>query len=102
MGIIIMEQQTGPSLPIQWLTIKDEATGIRANFPGRPLEMTFDLPFQNTPAKGKIHLYSVPSQKGLLVLSTFSSSEINSGWLQKEQFHAFFEKTLIPYFFFSF
>lgn len=97
----LMAEQIDPSSPQSWVTIKDDQTGLQADFPHYPLEMTFDVPFQNTPPKGQIHLYSVPTKAGLLVLSTFHSSEIDSEWLQKERLHQFFETILVPHFFFN-
>lgn len=84
-----------------WVTIKDKERGLQADFPHPPLEMTFEIPFQNTPPKGHIHLYSVPTQTGIFVASTFSSPEVSADHLQKEQFSEFFESLLVPYFFFN-
>lgn len=86
-------------LPQHWVTIKEGA--LQADFPHRPIEMTFEVPFQNTPPTGHLHLYSVPIQSGVLVLSTFTSSAVNANWLQKEHLLQFFETTLVPYVFFN-
>ncbi len=88
-------------LPKNWVTIKDEESGLQADFPHQPIEMTFEVPFQNTPPKGQMHLYSVPIPTGVLVLSTFTSPTVNANWLQKEQLFHFFEKVLVPYVFFN-
>jgi hypothetical protein len=87
--------------PQNWITIKDQETGIQADFPHQPLEMTFDVPFQNTPPKGKIHLYSFPTQSGILVLTIYSSETLNDDWLQKENLHHFFADLLAPHLFFD-
>jgi hypothetical protein len=84
-----------------WLTIEDDKTGFKIDFPHRPLEMTFEVPFQNTPPRGQIHLYSVPMQSGLLAFSTYHSATVDSNLLQKEQFYQFFETILVPHFFFN-
>ena len=97
----LMAEQTQQLFPDPWITIKDDQIGLQADFPHRPLEMTFDFPFQNLPPTGQIHFYSVPTKAGLLVLSTFSSSAIKPEWLQKEQLHQFFENVLVPHFFFN-
>lgn len=97
----LMAEQTHHPLPQEWVTIKDDETGLRVDFPHHPLEMTFDLPFQNTPPTGQIHLYSVPIQSGLLVLGTFHSSTVYSDLLEKEKFHQFFETVFIPHFFYN-
>ncbi len=78
-----------------WPLIKDAETGVEARFPHPPLEMTFELPFQNTPPTGYLHLYSVPTQEGVFVLSLFKSSDLSSP-LQKETFKDFFEHLLVP------
>lgn len=88
-------------LPQKWVTIKNKVNGVQADFPQRPLEMTFEIPFQNTPPKGELHLYSVPMPTGVVVLSTFTSASVNEHWLQKEQIHQFFETILVPHFFFN-
>lgn len=85
----------------KWMTIKDEETGLNADFPRQPLELTFEIPFENTPPMGKVHLYSVPTQTGILVASAFSSPLVNSEWLQKDRLYQFFETILVPHFFFN-
>lgn len=90
----VMAQQKTPS-PENWTLIKDSETGLEAYFPHFPLEMTFEIPFQNTPPTGYIHLYSVPTQTGVFVLSIFKSSDSNLR-LQKEIFKDFFEHQLVP------
>jgi hypothetical protein len=84
-----------------WITIKDEKTGLQADFPRQPLEMTFEVPFQNTPPTGQIHFYSVPTQTEILVACTFTSPLVHSDWLQKEKFYQFLETILVPHFFFN-
>ena len=84
----------------EWISVKDEKTGLRIDFPHEPLNMTFDVPFQNTPPKGVVRLYSVPTQSGLLVLSIFQSSIKAKELLKKEQFMNFFSKILVPHFFY--
>lgn len=84
-----------------WVTVKDEKTGLQADFPHQPLEMTFEIPFQNTPPIGQIHLYSMPTQSGIMVLCTYASDEIDKKWQTKDKLHYFFESILAPYFFFN-
>lgn len=83
-----------------WVTIKDESTGVEAEFPHVPLEMDVDTPFQNSSLEGHIHLYSLPMQKGLLVLCNFQSF-IHLENISKEGVKRFFEDILIPHFFFD-
>lgn len=97
----LMAEQSHQPLSQNWITIKDKETGLLADFPHNPLEMTFDIPFQNTPPTGQVHIYSVPTQHGLLVLSIFHSTAIHSNELDKEQVQQFFETTLVPHFFFN-
>lgn len=97
----LMAQQHNEEHASEWVTVKDEATGLQVDFPRRPLEMTLDIPFQNTPPSGKIHLYSVPTSSGVLVLSTLTSSEILEGWLNEEHLKQFFDKVLVPHLFYT-
>lgn len=97
----LMAEQANSSSSHDWVTIKNSTIGLEASFPHQPIEMTFDLPFQNIPPKGRIHLYSVPIKTGLLVLSTLKSSEINSTWLKKENLKEFFDQILVPHLFYN-
>jgi len=97
----LMAQQLHPELPQHWVTVKDEETGLRVDFPQSPLEMTFHIPSQNTPSKGLLHVYSLPNEKGILILSTFHSSSVDSKWIEKESIHQFFETILVPHLFFN-
>jgi len=84
-----------------WVTVKDKTTGLSADFPHHPLEMTFDVPFQNTPPTGQIHIYSVPTHKGLIGLTTYRSDTLTDGHLTKEKLLEFFDTVLVPHFFFN-
>lgn len=97
----IMAEQSHDPLSQNWVTIKDDGTGLKADFPHHPLEITLDVPFQNIPPKGQIHVYSVPTQKGLLALCTFRSSTLKDNELSKESLNEFFETILVPHFFFN-
>lgn len=96
-----MSDQIHQFFPEGWVTVKDEEAGIKADFPRRPIEITFDIPFQNTPPTGHVHLYSVPTRFGVLVLSSLTSEEGAEGWLEKKKLHQFFEAILIPHLFFN-
>lgn len=96
-----MAGQMSDFFPEGWVTVKDEAVGIKADFPHRPIEMSFDIPFQNTPPTGRVHLYSVPTRSGVLVLSSLTSKEGAEVWLEKEQLHRFFDTILVPHLFFN-
>jgi hypothetical protein len=85
----------------EWVTIKDQKTGLQVDFPRKPLEMSFETPFQNTPPEGQIHLYSAPMPSGILVASTFTSNKVSSDNLQKKALYQFFESILVPHFFFN-
>lgn len=99
-GGLMAEKNNKEESP-KWVTLKDEETGFEVDFPRRPLDMEFDIPFQNTPPQGKIHLYSVPTQAGVLVFSTLSSDDIQEGWLQEKHLKAFFDKILVPHLFYN-
>lgn len=93
----IMAEQSSQN----WITIKDEETGLQADFPRRPLEMAFEVPFQNTPPLGQIRFYSIPVETGTLILTIFNSPKVNSDWLKKEEFYHFLENLLVPHLFFE-
>lgn len=97
----IMAEHPQDRLSQDWVTIQDEETGIKVDFPHNPLEVTLDLPFQNTPPAGQIRVYSVPTSKGLLALSTWHPSSIKDNELTKEKLYEFFETVLIPHLFFN-
>lgn len=84
-----------------WFTISDKENELKADFPHRPLEMNFDIPFQNTPPQGRIRFYSFPLPEGTLILSIYHSKDVGQKSLKKNQFHDFFENTLVPRFFFD-
>ena len=93
-GHLMAEQFSHP-----WITVKGK--GFQADFPHPPIEMTFDVPFQNTPRSGELKIYCVSTASGIFVLSHLTSAQIHPHWLKKEHLHQFFETTLIPYFFFN-
>lgn len=97
----VMSDQSNDLLSLQWVAIQDKAAGLTADFPHHPLEMTFDIPFQNTPPTGQVHVYSVPTQKGLICLSTCTSPSLKDAQLTKEELLQFFENVLVPHFFFN-
>lgn len=96
-----MAEQLHHPLSHNWVTIKNKEIGLIADFPHQPLEMNFELPFQNTPPQGQVQIYSVPTQNGLLALSTFHSTQLQKEDLKKEFVQWFFEKILVPHFFFN-
>lgn len=97
----LMAEQSHVPFSSNWVTMQDEDTGLRVDFPQYPVEMNIELPFQNTPPTGQLRLYSTPTSKGLLAVSLFSSPTFNAEGLQKEQLLKFFETVLVPHFFFS-
>ncbi len=90
-----------PHLTKKWMTIEDRETGLRADFPQRPLDITFDIPFQNTPATGHLHVYSVPTKTGVLILSTMTSPSVSVDMLEKSHLKQYFESVLVPHLFYS-
>lgn len=96
-----MSEQSHDSLSQHWMTIIDEKTGLSVDFPNKPLEMNFDIPYQNNPPHGHMRIYSLPTQKGLLAVATFHPLTLKNNELTKEQLNHFFEEILIPHFFFD-
>lgn len=87
--------------PSQWVTIQDQESGLVADFPHFPLEMEWDIPFQNTPPSGHVHLYSMPTQTGVLILSTLHSLEVTPEWIHEKKFKDFLDTILIPHLFYQ-
>lgn len=96
------EQQTNAMTSSQdWVTIKDEESDLEVSFPNQPLDITFDVPFQNTPPQGQLKLYSTATQTGVFILSVFRSPEVNASWLEHDPLKEFFEKILVPHLFYD-
>lgn len=88
-----------PSHP--WVKVVDKQAELEIEFPRQPLETNFELPFQNTPSIGNIHLYSVPTNTGIFVLSTLTSSSITLASFQKEELEQVFKTILVPHLFYN-
>ncbi len=97
----IVAESTDDLFSAEWVKIKDAKTSVSADFPYEPIQMNFDTPFQNTPSKGKICIYSAPTLHGLLGLSIFYSPELEFERWNKEKIQQYVEKLLIPHFFFD-
>ena len=89
------------TLSQHWVLIQDEKTGLNAFFPTTPFQLTFDLPFQNTPAAGQLYLYSTSTASGLLVAGIVKSEQVEEELLKKEELRSFFENTVVPHVFFQ-
>lgn len=100
-GVANMANASDLSNQPKWVNIKDSVHRMQVSFPRKPFELSLDLPFQNTPATGNVHIYSVPMEKenGLLVLSILTSPEVNHRNLEEERFKLNFEKYVVKYLF---
>lgn len=98
---VLMGEERNQETSYKWVTIQDEKTRIQADFPSKPLKMLFELPFQNTPPTDFVSVYSLPSASGLFVLSTYTSAEMKPKKISKEHLLAFFQKVLVPHFFYN-
>jgi len=92
----VMAQQVTDPLSHPWVKIADPVTGLEASFPQSPIEMTYDLPFTNTPPTGQLHLYSSPVPHGVLVSGILVSSTVTADWLQEKNFKNFFNSIVVP------
>ncbi|MDP1879377.1 MAG: hypothetical protein Q8K60_00390 [Parachlamydiaceae bacterium] len=86
--------------PFQWKTFQDKKSGIEISFPHTPLEMSFEVPFQNSPPRGIFHFYSEPTPAGLFALSIFHSEDVSDKWLNQSEIIHFFKKILVPHVFY--
>lgn len=96
-----MANHSHSPLSFEWVSFVDRESGLRAKLPHHPIEMNIDTPFQNTPPKGQLRLYSTPTSNGLFALSCFTSATFHQSGLEKESLRVFFETILAPYFFFN-
>lgn len=83
-----------------WKTFHDKKSGVEIAFPHSPLEMSFEVPYQNTPPRGVFHFYSEPTPAGLFALSIFHSEDVTAEWLNQEKITHFFRKILVPHVFY--
>ncbi|WP_068470061.1 hypothetical protein [Candidatus Protochlamydia phocaeensis] len=90
------EKYLGP-----WISIQDPVNRMEASFPYQPIEMTFDLPLQNTPPIGHLHVFSSSTKSAVFILSALSLPTINEDILQGEAFKKNFEHYLVPRLFYS-
>lgn len=94
-GLMAQHQDNNP-LSHEWFVIQDETSGLETAFPQHPLDITYDIPF-NDPAKpGKLHLYSSPVPHGVLVSGILDAPSVTQEWLEKKNFKNFFETVVIP------
>lgn len=82
-----------------WITIRSEEAGFQASFPGKPIEMSFDLPFQNTPAKGSLRIYTYPMEKGVMILSILKRDSLGEEILREERFKQCVDEFLVKHLF---
>lgn len=90
----IMVDQPPPQRE-SWVAIQEKENGLQASFPFQPVKMNIDH------SSGHLCLYSTPTSKGLLALTTVSSAELNREILEEKNFLEFFEKTIASHFFFN-
>lgn len=98
-GVTAMANVSGSDNQPKWVNVKDSVNQMRVSFPRKPLELSFDLPFQNTPAIGNLHIYSVPMEKGLLALSILDSPLLSERILQEDRFRQHFDAFVVKYLF---
>lgn len=85
----------------QWFTLHDQEMNVRIDFPHKPLEMSIELPFANTPPKSLLKLYSLPTHEGLFVLSIYEDPTLSSVSLNEKYIRSFFDNILVPHFFYN-
>ena len=81
----------------KWITINNLEEGIELSFPRKPFELKFTPSFKGS--SSKLHIYSAPIEKGLLVFSVLTSPEIDESVLDPAQFKQNFKSYLVKYLF---
>ena len=92
----LMAQNVNDPLSHQWVKMHDKTTGLTASFPQNPIDITYDLPFENPPPAGKLHLYSAPVSHGVLVSGVLVSDFVTNELIKEKAFKRFFESIVIP------
>lgn len=83
----------------EWVNVQNAKDGFQVAFPRKPIEMSFDLPFQNTPAKGNLHIYSVPLDSGVVMMTVLESQGVKENILKEGQFKDCVDTYLVKYLF---
>jgi hypothetical protein len=94
--ILLLGVSMGEAAEKPWVAIKDSKDQMEAAFPHAPIEMSFDIPFQNTPAQGRLHVFSCATQTGVYLLCALSIPNIDKKTLEKDAFKKTFEAHLVP------
>jgi hypothetical protein len=69
--------------------------------PSPPMELNFDVPFRNHPAKGTLKVYSSTLPKSVFVLSSLHTNEMTGEILKdQEAFKKSFERLLVGHLFY--
>lgn len=84
-----------------WIITHDPIDHMKASFPHKAIEMTFDIPFKNTPTQGHLHLFSSSTKTGVFLLSALSLPSVNEQILEEATFKQTFETHLVPRLFYS-
>ncbi len=100
LGVSMVEAADTPSSR-HWVTTLDPVDHMKASFPHKAIEMTFDIPFKNTPAKGQLHLFSSSTKTGVFLLSALTLSSVDEHILEEAAFKHTFETHLVPRLFYS-
>ncbi|MBA2369140.1 MAG: hypothetical protein H0V82_08980 [Candidatus Protochlamydia sp.] len=94
--ILLLGVSMGEAAEKPWVPIKDSKYHMEAAFPHAPIEMSFDIPFENTPAQGRLHVYSCATKTGVYLLCALSIPNIDKKTLEKDTFKKTFEAHLVP------
>lgn len=86
----------------KWINVRNSENQMRISFPRKPLELSFDLSFQDKARTGNLHIYSVPmlEKSGLLVLGILTAPHLTEEVLQEKQFGKHFDSYLVKYLFY--
>lgn len=98
---VTMLQAADTHPPRQWIATLDSVDQMKASFPHRAIEMTFDIPFKNTPSKGHLHIFTSATQTGVFLLSALTLPFINEKILNEKNYKTAFETYLVPHVFYS-
>lgn len=94
--ILLLGVSMGEAAEKPWVSIQDSKDRMKATFPHAPIEMSFDIPFQNTPSQGRLHVFSCATQTGVFLLCALSIPNIDKKIVEKDDFKKTFETYLVP------
>ena len=85
----------------EWVVVQNKEGQIEISFPQPPAEMSFDLPFLNSPRLGNVHVYCTEFEKNSFILCSLKEEKSAQDFLNPAVFKQIFENKLAPHIFYD-